>query len=72
MFKSSRKIANASANSTLFLATLNAQALPFLRKALVDSEPRTVKREKMTIVSHSSRYFSDGADNFSTYQPVDF
>ena len=42
-FRSSPRVANASAKFSLFLATLNARALPLPKKELVESQPRTRK-----------------------------
>ena len=40
-FRSSPRVANASAKFSLFLATLNARTLPLPKKGLVESQPRT-------------------------------
>ena len=42
-FRSSPRVANASAKFSLFLATLNARTLPLPKKDLVESQPRTRK-----------------------------
>ena len=42
----SPRVENASVNFTLLLATLNERTLPFPKKALVESEPETIRKGK--------------------------